>query len=86
MPAEAKAAIERGKAKALGGQALGWTMVWTSLSELIPSKVFATPRFAISQPAPETRLKTGEPLPVEVTGGEGVPLTSVQLYTGRLVR
>jgi hypothetical protein len=55
-------------------------MVWQSLSEPIPSKSFVTPEFRIAQPGRGARVKRGEPLTLEVVAGEGVTLTSVQLY------
>jgi hypothetical protein len=80
VPPEAKAAIERGRVKALSDQPLGWTMVWQSLSEPIPSKVFETPQFRIASPAALAKLRAGGPVEVELNAGEGVLLTSAQLY------
>lgn len=80
VPAGAKAAIESGKAKVLAGQALGWTMVWQSLSEPIPSRVFDTPAFSLTQPTRDAKLSFGETITVEATPAPGVPLTGVQLY------
>lgn len=80
VPADAIAAIERGKAKALAGQALGWTMVTQSLTEPVPSKVFDTPEFAITKPRPAARFPTGAEVQVEIAAANGVGLTYVQLY------
>jgi hypothetical protein len=80
VPPEAAAALERGKAKALGSQPLGWTMVWQSLSGPVPSKVFDTPTFRITKPAPDASPRASENLVVELAAADGVPLTSAQLY------
>jgi len=80
VPPEAVAAIERARAKVRNRQALGWTVVWQSLSEPVPSKVFDTPSFRITRPAGDESLWGGDGVVVEVVPAEGVPLTSVQLY------
>lgn len=74
VPPEAVAALTRARERVQSNQALGWTMVWKSLSEPIASKVFATPSFRLTVAA------TRRDVVVEAIPAAGVPLSNAQLY------